>query len=190
MGAVVNGALLRGHQDVGAEFGHITMLLDGPSCPCGKRGCLEAITSDIGIMQAATTANPARYGGAPIGQLTAWALAGDEPLRQIFDHAGVMLGVGLSCLINLFAPELLVLTGEGLRAGDLLLEPLRRTLPRCTFRGRLELTEIVFKPWAPGWEPWARGAATLVLDDMLRLPLYEQPSEEQRTTPTADRHAK
>ncbi len=176
MGAVVNGELLRGHHDVGAEFGHITMALDGPTCPCGNRGCLEAIASDVGIMQAAVAADPIRYGGATIEQLTAWALDGDEQLRRIFKHAGIMLGIGVANLINLFAPELVVLTGEGLRAGELLLQPLRRTLPQCTFRGRLEQTRLAVKPWDPEWEPWARGAATLVLDDMLRLPLYEQAS--------------
>jgi N-acetylglucosamine repressor len=178
MGAVVNGELLRGHQDIGAEFGHIAMVLDGPICPCGKRGCLEAIASDVGIIQAATAAAPSRYGGTTIEQLTEWARAGDEPLRQIFDHAGVTLGIAVSNLINLFGPEVLVLTGEGLRAGDLLLEPLQRTLPRCTFGNRLELTEIAFKPWDSAWEPWARGAASLVLDDILRLPLYEPVTQE------------
>ncbi len=176
MGAVVNGELLRGHQDVGAEFGHITMALDGPACPCGNRGCLEAIASDVGIMQAAVAADPTRYGGTTIEQLTVRAQDGDERLRHIFEHAGISLGIGVANLINLFAPELVVLTGEGLRADNLLLQPLRRTLPQCTFRGRLEQTRLAVKPWDPEWEPWARGAATLVLDDMLRLPLYEQAS--------------
>ncbi len=174
MGAFINGELLRGYRNVGAEFGHITMVLDGPTCPCGKRGCLEAIASDVGIVQAAAAVDPGEYGGATIEELTGLAAAGDVPLRQIFEQAGVALATGVSNVINLFGPELLVLTGEGLRAGDLLLEPLRRTLPRCTFGKRLEMTEIAVKPWDPAWEPWARGAASLVLDDMLRLPLYER----------------
>lgn len=188
MGAVINGELLRGYHDVGAEFGHTIMELDGPMCPCGNRGCLEAISSDVGMIQAAITIDPAKYGGKTIDQLTAEAAVGDVVLRQIFDRAGIMLGIGLSNLINVFAPEVLVLTGEGLRAGDLLLDPLRRTLPRCTFRGRLELTRIAFKAWDPAWEPWARGAATLVLDDLLRLPLYERPSEQRHPQSMADRH--
>jgi hypothetical protein len=61
-----------------------------------------------------------------------------------------------------------------LRAGDLLLNPLRQTLSRCVFGDRLRQTEIAIKPWDPGWEPWARGAASLVLDDLLRLPLYDR----------------
>ncbi len=48
MGAVVNGELLRGHRDIGAEFGHITMALDGPLCPCGKRGCSKRSPQMLG----------------------------------------------------------------------------------------------------------------------------------------------
>ena len=77
-------------------------------------------------------------------------------------------------LINIFGPELVVLTGEGLRAGNLLLDPLHHTLAQCVFGDRLRQTEIAIKPWAPDWEPWARGAASLVLDDLLRPPLYDR----------------
>jgi predicted NBD/HSP70 family sugar kinase len=171
---VINGELLRGHRDIGPEFGHLTMALDGPPCPCGKRGCLEGVASDVGIVQAAAAAGLAPA-SATIEDLTARARAGDGALRQIFAAAGVALGLGVGHLINIFGPELVILTGEGLRAGDLLLDALWRTLPRCTFGRRLEDTEIAIKPWDPGWEPWARGAASLVLDDLLRPPLYERP---------------
>jgi predicted NBD/HSP70 family sugar kinase len=174
MGAVVNGELLRGHHDIGAEFGHITMALDGPLCLCGKRGCLEAIASDVGIVQAACAAGLATAEQATIEALTERARAGDGRLRQIFHAAGLALGMGVANLINIFGPELVVLTGEGLRAGDLLLDPLRQTLPLCVFSDRLRYTEIAVKPWDPDWEPWARGAASLVLDDLLRLRLYDR----------------
>ena len=173
MGAVVTGELLRGQRDIGPEFGHITMRLDGPLCPCGKRGCLEAIASDVGLLRAASAlglAGPAET----IETLTDRARA-DERLGALFNEAGVALGVGIANLINLFAPEVVVLTGEGLRAGGLLLDPLRATLPRCTFGDRAAQTELIITPWDPSWQPWARGAASLVLDDLLRLPLYEQP---------------
>ncbi|HEU5101934.1 MAG TPA: ROK family transcriptional regulator [Roseiflexaceae bacterium] len=172
MGAVVNGELLRGHRDIGAEFGHITMSLDGPLCQCGKRGCLEAIASDVGIVAAASAAGLAAAEQATIEAITERAHAGDAGLRQIFHAAGVALGLGVAHLINIFGPELVVLTGEGLRAGDLLLNPLHQTLAQSVFGDRLRHTEIAVKPWAPDWEPWARGAASLVLDDLLRPPLY------------------
>ncbi|MEO7910600.1 MAG: ROK family protein, partial [Roseiflexaceae bacterium] len=99
---------------------------------------------------------------------------GDAGLRQIFRAAGIALGIGVANLINIFGPELVVLTGEGLRAGDLLLDPLHQALAQCVFGDRLRHTEIAVKPWAPDWEPWARGAASLVLDDLLRPPLYDR----------------
>ena len=182
MGAVVNGELLRGHHDIGAEFGHVTMALDGPLCPCGKRGCLEAIASDVGIVQAAIAAELASS-DTTIEALTERARAGDAALHQVFAAAGVALGMGVAHLINIFGPELVILTGEGLRAGDLLLDSLWGTLPRCTFGQRLQQTEIATKAWDPAWEPWARGAASLVLDDLLRLPLYEGPARDGRCPP-------
>ncbi len=60
--------------------------------------------------------------------------------------------MGVANLINIFGPELVVLTGEGLRAGDLLLDPLHQTLAQCVFGDRLRQTEIAIKPWAPDWE--------------------------------------
>jgi N-acetylglucosamine repressor len=172
MGAVVGGELLRGHDNVGPEFGHITMQIDGPPCPCGKRGCLEAIASDVGILQAARAAGLADA-GTTIESLTERALAGETPLHLLFATAGTALGLGVANLINLFGPKLVVLTGEGLRAGALLLEPLRAVLAGCVFGDRMEQTEMVIKPWDPAWEPWARGAACLVLEDMLRPNLYQ-----------------
>jgi predicted NBD/HSP70 family sugar kinase len=174
MGAVVDGELLRGHHDIGAEFGHITMSLDGPPCPCGKRGCLEAIASDVAIVRAAGAARLAAPEQMTIEEVTARARAGDQAMQQIFRAAGIALGMSVANLINIFGPELVVLTGEGLRAGDLLLEPLHQALAECVFGDRLQHTEIAVKPWAPDWEPWARGAASLVLDDLLRPPLYDR----------------
>ena len=177
MGAVVSGELLRGHQNVGGEFGHVTMQLGGPPCPCGKRGCLEAIASDVGLVRAAAELGLAAP-DADIHELTARAQAGDPALRELFEHAGVALGVGIANLITLFGPALVVLTGEGLRAGELLLGPLRRTLPGCVFGDMLARTRLVVKPWDPSWEPWARGAACLVLEDMLRPELYQPARDE------------
>lgn len=171
IGAVIGGELLRGHRDVGAEFGHLTMALDGPVCPCGKRGCLEAFASDVGLVQRAHAAQLAEA-ATTIEILTEQART-TPAVQQLFTDAGTFLGIAIAHLINLLGPELVVLTGEGLRAGDLLLQPLMETLPRCVFGTRLSQTEIAVKPWDATWEPWARGAASLVLDQLLRLPLYE-----------------
>jgi predicted NBD/HSP70 family sugar kinase len=171
MGAVVGGELLRGHHDIGAEFGHVTIQLDGPPCPCGKRGCLEAIASDVGIMRAARDAHLAGP-GETIEALTERA-RDDARLRGLFEAAGIALGMGVAGLINIFGPALLVLTGEGLRAGDMLLAPLHQTLARCVFGDRLQHTQIAITPWSPSWEPWARGAASMVLERLLRPQLFE-----------------
>jgi predicted NBD/HSP70 family sugar kinase len=180
MGAFVHGELLRGAQDVGVEFGHVTMQLDGPLCPCGKRGCLEAIVSDVGLVAAAQAAGLADA-GTTIEALTARAQAGEAAVEALFTQAGTALGVGVANVITLFGPSLVVLTGEGLCAGELLLGPLRAALDRCVFGDRMRRLALVVRPWDPGWEPWARGAACLVLEGMVRPPLYHSVAQERAT---------
>jgi hypothetical protein len=79
--------------------------------------------------------------------------------------------VAVANLINIFDPALVLVGGEGLRAGDLLLEPLRATIPRHTF-GR-SAHEITLQVCPTDDVDWARGAASLVLRDVFRLPIYE-----------------
>lgn len=100
---------------------------------------------------------------------------GDEGVRAIFTRAGMALGVALANLINIFDPALLVIGGEGLRAGALLVEPMRRTLPLHVFGKERDVTSIVLRQTTE--VEWARGAASLMLREVFRAPIYESDSE-------------
>ncbi|MEJ7710514.1 MAG: ROK family protein [Pyrinomonadaceae bacterium] len=50
VGAVVNGELLRGHNNTAGEFGHTPLQIDGPNCLCGLNGCWEAYTSNMATL--------------------------------------------------------------------------------------------------------------------------------------------
>ncbi|MBK9940812.1 MAG: ROK family transcriptional regulator [Kouleothrix sp.] len=167
MGMVLNGHLYRGGCGGGGEFGHITMAPDGPRCDCGKRGCLEALVSDPAILRRMSSA----FGHTmTMDQAVALARQGDTTAHGIFAAAGRTLGMALADLVNIFNPPLLVIGGEGARTLDLLQEPLQETLRAHCFDGFFDDMRLVVEPW--GDDAWARGAASLMLDELFRPDLY------------------
>jgi predicted NBD/HSP70 family sugar kinase len=160
MGLILNGALYRGGRDGAGEFGHTTVVSNGRPCTCGKRGCLEAYIGEPGLQQTVRE----RIGtGTAFHEAVERARSGDARSQAIFDEAGQMLGLGLAAVINAINPTLIVVGGEGAHVLDLLLPALRTTLERECFADLFTSAELVMEPW--GDDAWARGAASLLLDD-------------------------
>lgn len=136
-GIIIGGRLLHGTGDGAGEVGHITVLADGPTCGCGARGCMEAICSGTSI---ARRARERLSAGAPsslletaggIDEVTAKVVAkgsrdGDPLAVEIWDETIFYLAVGIGNIINILAPEAVILGGGVSTAGEQLLEPLRR----------------------------------------------------------------
>lgn len=167
MGMILNGQLYRGGCGGGGEFGHVTVLPDGPMCDCGKRGCLETLVADRALLSRLR-----RIFGHEL-TLEAGidlARAGDAAALAVFAAAGRTLGRALADLVNIFNPPLLIVGGEGTRAIDLMRPTLEDALRAFCFNGFYDQLRLVAEPWAD--DAWARGAAGLVLDELLRPPLY------------------
>lgn len=138
-GFVVDGRLLHGVSGAAAEFGHVVIDPHGPPCPCGLRGCLEQFASGGAIARAARSAL-ARDADSTILAFsgTREAITGehvaraaremDETARRIMREAGVALGIGLVNIVNVFDPEVIVLGGSAIAAGEPFLGPARDTL--------------------------------------------------------------
>jgi glucokinase len=138
-GFVVDGELLHGVHGMAAEPGHITVVRDGRPCPCGRHGCLEQYASGTALVRAARSradADPAQamllleLAGGSVDkingrQVTQAALSGDPASRASFEEIAGWLGVGLASLVHVLDPEILVIGGGVVEAGELLLEPLR-----------------------------------------------------------------
>jgi glucokinase len=134
-GLVDRGALVRGASGFGAELGHLIVIEGGPPCPCGNRGCLEAVASGNAIGRAATEALAA--GAVPTDSslhgletitgktVTAAAQAGDTCAIELVAGVGFWLGVGIASVVNALDPEMVVIGGGGMNAGELLLGPAR-----------------------------------------------------------------
>jgi len=175
MGIVVNGQIYRGVKGIGAEFGHLVIKPGGALCRCGKRGCIESYVADYSVLGAAIEACKAkkwRYkntSSLTIEEVTAIAKKGEPALRKIFKRSGEILGLGISGLVQVFNPEKIIIAGEGVRAGSLLFEPMQRMIKSHTTPEMYETLQIVIQKWQD--TDWARGAASLVLQELYKSPL-------------------
>lgn len=167
LGIVVNGQIYHGYQGGAGEFGHTVCDDQGPLCDCGKHGCLETYVADPAILRFANQiiSDPS----ATIEDVIRQTNAGSAPLKRIFTDAGKKLGQGIANLINLFNPQLIIISGEGVRSGDLLFGPMRTAIKTHTIEGLGDDTRILIDTWEDF--AWARGAASLVLQELFKSPL-------------------
>lgn len=174
MGIVVNGQIYRGSNGIGAEFGHMVIEPGGAPCRCGKRGCIESYVADYKVLEEAVKA--AEKGEwvcedlstLTIDQVTTFAHEGNPILRGLFKRAGEVLGLGISGLIQVFNPEKIIISGERVKAGDLLFKSMHEAIEAHTNREILESLQIIIQKWKD--TDWARGAASLVLQELYKSP--------------------
>jgi glucokinase len=157
-GMVAGGTLLRGAQGAAAEFGHMTIDFDGPLCPCGSHGCLEAFVSGTAL------AREARALGLDVSAARVAELAhdGHAGARALVAEMGTRLGTGLANLVNAFNPETIVVGGGVLALGELLLEPAREEVARRALPPSRDLVRIV--PTRFGAESGMLGAAVMAFE--------------------------
>ncbi len=139
-GLVISGQLHLGFGGTGGELGHTTIDYNGPVCGCGNKGCLEAYASGPAIaalgMKAVAqglTTRIAEMCEYDLNRITPSliaeaALAGDKIAREIYERAGFYLGIAAANVCVAVGPRRIIIAGGVAQAGDLLLEPIRRTL--------------------------------------------------------------
>ena len=174
-GLLLDGRIYRGSRGVGAEVGHMVVDLHGPDCQgaCPGRGCLEVMASGSAIgregVVAARRAPSSALGrrladGREItgGIVTELAHDGDEAARSVLAEIGRRLGYGLAGVVNVFNPEVIVIGGGAIAAGELLLSPARAVVLERALPPARETVRIV--PAHFGDEAGMLGAALLALD--------------------------
>ena len=136
-GIVVDGRIERGVNGFAGEPGHMIVDPDGPRCPCGRRGCWERYASGSGLGRLARDAAMAgRLDGvvelaggdaeAVRGEhVTAAARSGDSEAIEVMDDFGWWVALGIANLVNILDPEMVVIGGGLVEAGELLLKPVR-----------------------------------------------------------------
>ncbi len=154
-GLVLNGQLHLGIGGTGGELGHTTIDYNGPTCGCGNKGCLEAYASGPAIaamgMKAVTQGLTTCIGEMceyDLNRITPEliaraARAGDEIAMDIYERAGFYLGVTAANVCVAIGPRRIIIAGGVAQAGDLLLNPIRRTLRERVTVMPIEQVEVV-----------------------------------------------
>lgn len=173
-GAVLGGGLYRGSGGFAAEFGHMPVSMDGPRCPCGATGCLEAVASGRALGRMAREqsgrgsaileqagGDSAMITGRLVGEL---ALQGDAEALELVTQLGRNLGTGLAALAMAFDPQAIVVGGGVAALGDILLEPARVQL-LSRYEGKVNPPQLVVA--SLGNKAGVVGAANLALHKTL-----------------------
>jgi len=126
IGTGVNAAAVHGGSLVDTAFGclgdagHVIVEPSGPQCPCGGRGCLEAVTSGFALAR-----DGAAFGWADAREVFAAARAGEQAAIDIVDRAGAALGRALASWSAMLWPDVVAVAGGLSAAGEQLLQPAR-----------------------------------------------------------------
>ncbi|RKY72628.1 MAG: ROK family protein [Candidatus Latescibacterota bacterium] len=169
-GAICGGRLLHGFNGNAVEIGHITVDFNGPRCGCGNYGCLELYAS-ANAMARRTRQRIEREKPesllTEVEQITSRtvfeaAQRGDKFALEMFQETGFFLGVGLVTAINLLNVEMVALTGGLANAGDLIFEPVRRTILERGFPGVKEKVRVI--PTELGEDAALLGSAKIAID--------------------------
>lgn len=171
-GLVLGGGVHRGVSNSAGEWGHTTLVLDGRPCHCGNRGCVETYTGAPGIMLNLRELSPdsellhAEDQTATVDALARGVEAGDPVAVAVLRTTAGYLGAGVADLVNLFNPEVVVLSSWVAAAfGEPLLDEVRTAVTRRALRRPLAATRIVLSP-IPS-DPVCLGAATFALEGAL-----------------------
>jgi glucokinase len=174
-GLLLDGRIVRGASGAAAELGHIVIDESGPPCPgnCPNHGCLEAFVSGPALAiegRARADAEPSSGLGAALAAgreitgplVTELAHDGDAVARAAIAALGRRLGVGMTSLINALNPEVLVVGGGLVAAGDLLLDPAREVVAARALVPARDQVRIVAARFAD--ESGMLGAASLAFE--------------------------
>ena len=127
---IYEGSLIYGESNTAGESGHMTVDPNGRLCHCGSRGCLETYTSGPALAAAYAAASGETISGA---EITRRATAGDATALQVLREAGRALGIAIASMAMTVNIEQFVIGGSVAGAGDLLLDPARKSLKGYCF---------------------------------------------------------
>lgn len=152
-GIVIGGDLVYGHDGFAGELGHVIMRRhNGRLCGCGRHGCLEAYTSATGVARTAREYLESRKDESILRELDPdeitskdvydAAMKNDKVALDIFEFTGNMLGEAFADFVAFSSPEAIILFGGLTKAGDLIMNPIKRSMEANmlkVFQGKTKL---------------------------------------------------
>jgi glucokinase len=174
-GLVLGGQLYRGAVGSAGELGHTVVDINGPPCQgnCPNHGCIEVMASGTALAREAVRIAGERPGSALAGALadgqallgplvTELAYDGDAAALEVLELIGTRLGVAITSFVNTFNPQVVVIGGGVMAAGDLLLAPARAIVAERALPPARDLVRIVTAAF--GVEAGMVGAGAFALD--------------------------
>lgn len=185
LGMILNGQLYRGDTGFAGEFSHIPLFMNNKLCQCGKSGCLETETSLLVLIQ--RVAEKIKNGKVSklsnfnfenkeeaAEQILRGAKEGDKLCIEVLSEIAYKIGRGVSILIHLFNPELILLCGRGALAGKIWIAPIEQAIneyciPRLVHNTQVKVSDQIL-------DSELIGAACLVMENYERVPIsqYDQ----------------
>ena len=161
MGIVINGQLYRGAKGGAGELGHTMIAHQAQDNANSQYISLEDMAAD-----------PALFNGqSTIEAVTQQAQAGNQAIQNKLQQSGAILGIGLANVINILSPELVIVSGEGVEAGNYRIQPMLESMKHHTFQGLLDDVDVIVIP--TGDQEWARGAANIVISKVFASPIVD-----------------
>lgn len=172
-GIIIEGEVLHGAWDTAAEIGHMIIHEGGLTCGCGKQGCLEAYASATGVVKRTLAAIEKgektllinlvenRLEDITCELIFKTAEKGDSLAKWIVEETARYLGIGIASIVNIINPEMVILSGGMIAAGDTLFKPVRKYAQENALAAAIKEVKIV--PAALGGNAGAIGAAATVL---------------------------
>ena len=174
-GIIINGAIVEGADGAAGEFGHVVVNKQGYKCGCGLTGCLETYCSATGIIREgkrrlAENKENALYRriNGNVDSLEArdifdLAKAGDKFCMDIVDWFCEYMAEGVGMLLNILNPEIIIFSGGVARAGDILLDGVKKSLAKYALGMTMENLKFAFGELNE--EAGIKGAAALVMNE-------------------------
>lgn len=149
-GIVINGSIYSGLNGSGTEMGHAMLMLDGDLCSCGRRGCWDAYASATALIAQARKAAAQRPESVLSGfpDLTGKdvfeaSLRGDVCAKAVIREYCNYIAVGVSNIVNILAPDMILIGGGISCQGETILEPIRKYIKENCFDKRDEALPIL-----------------------------------------------
>lgn len=168
MGLVINSQLYRGVRGGAGEFGHTVLIQETNNESSLKFKTLEDSASDPAVINHMHQQDPTTQ-IHELDDVITLANAGDKISRQALHRSGELIGVGLANIINVLNPEMVIISGEGIVAGDYRIQPMLDAMKTHTFNGLLDDVDVVIEPTDD--RAWARGAASIVISKVFESPI-------------------
>lgn len=173
LGMIVDGTLFRGNNGFAGEFSHISLFDNNKLCECGKSGCLETEASMTvaveKVKEALSNGRVSRIKNVPddieeaFGGIIESVQLGDQLTVDILSEVAYNIGRGIAILIHILNPELVVISGRGAAAGNMLLAPIQQAVHRFCIPRLANYTDLQFSDLSD--KAQLIGAAALVVEN-------------------------